>query len=223
MEEKDAVKKALDFRKLKKENFVVLFLIGLLMLVIAWPPGNKKEERESSQSGILDIYIVCTLTVLFAVKNKDAEDSSDEGEGPVPGQEELSAYRNSMERALEEVLASMEGAGKVKVMITLKTSGEAIVEKDFTTESSLSEEADSQGGSRSQSQSGRSAETVYTSGSKGSSAPYVKQIVCPRIEGVVVCAQGGGNQSVNKNITEAIQALFGIEAHKIKVIKMSSK
>ncbi len=30
MEEKDAVKKALDFRKLKKENFVVLFLIGLL-------------------------------------------------------------------------------------------------------------------------------------------------------------------------------------------------
>ena len=41
MEEKDAVKKALDFRKLKKENFVVLFLIGLLMLVIAWPPGNK--------------------------------------------------------------------------------------------------------------------------------------------------------------------------------------
>lgn len=218
MEEKDAVKKALDFRKLKKENFVVLFLIGLLLLVIAWPPGNKKEERESSQSSILD-----TEGSIMGLSKKDAEDSSDEGEGPVTGQEELSAYRNSMERALEEVLASMEGAGKVKVMITLKTSGEAIVEKDFTTESSLSEEVDSQGGSRSQSQSGRSAETVYTSGSKGSSAPYVKQIVCPRIEGVVVCAQGGGNQSVNKNITEAIQALFGIEAHKIKVIKMSSK
>ena len=52
---------------------------------------------------------------------------------------------------------------------------------------------------------------------------FVKKVIYPKIEGVVVCAQGGGNATVNKNITEAIQVLFGIDVHKIKVIKMSSK
>mgnify|MGYP006875711212 CR=1 FL=1 len=37
---------------------------------------------------------------------------------------------------------------------------------------------------------------------------------------VTVVAQGGGNAVVQKNITDVIQALFGVEAHKIKVVKM---
>ena len=49
---------------------------------------------------------------------------------------------------------------------------------------------------------------------------YVSKIREPSIEGVTVVAQGGGNAVIQKNITEVIQALFGIEAHKIKVVKM---
>ncbi len=40
------------------------------------------------------------------------------------------------------------------------------------------------------------------------------------IEGVVVCAKGAANGKVAKNISEVIQALFGLEAHKIKIAKM---
>lgn len=40
------------------------------------------------------------------------------------------------------------------------------------------------------------------------------------IEGVVVCAKGGGKREGCKNISEVIQALFGLEAHKIKIAKM---
>ena len=39
------------------------------------------------------------------------------------------------------------------------------------------------------------------------------------IEGVVVIADGGDNAVVVQNITEAVQALFGVEAHKIKIMK----
>jgi stage III sporulation protein AG len=39
------------------------------------------------------------------------------------------------------------------------------------------------------------------------------------VEGVVVIAEGGGNAVVIKNITEAIQALFDVDTHKIKVMK----
>ena len=43
------------------------------------------------------------------------------------------------------------------------------------------------------------------------------------MEGILVIADGGGNAVVAKNLTEAVQALFGIEAHKIKVIEKKSQ
>ena len=43
-----------------------------------------------------------------------------------------------------------------------------------------------------------------------------------RVEGVTVLAQGGGSAVVQKEITEVMEALFGIEPHKIKVAKMGS-
>ena len=39
------------------------------------------------------------------------------------------------------------------------------------------------------------------------------------MEGVVVIAPGGDNAVVVKNITEAVQALFGIDTHKIRIVK----
>ena len=39
-------------------------------------------------------------------------------------------YASMAEAKLEKILAQMEGAGKVKVMITLSSSSEKIVEKE---------------------------------------------------------------------------------------------
>ena len=42
----------------------------------------------------------------------------------------------------------------------------------------------------------------------------------PKISGVVVVAEGGEDPHVIQNIHEAVQALFQVEAHKIKVMKI---
>ena len=39
--------------------------------------------------------------------------------------------------------------------------------------------------------------------------------------GVLVLAQGADSAVVKKDITDAVMALFGLEAHKIKVMKMN--
>ena len=39
------------------------------------------------------------------------------------------------------------------------------------------------------------------------------------VEGVVVIADGAGNPSIAKNITDVVQALFDVDSHRIKVIK----
>lgn len=63
--------------------------------------------------------------------------------------------------------------------------------------------------------------TVYrTEGS--TSEPYVIKTLPPQVEGVVVVAEGAGNGTVNRTIVEIVQALFGVEAHKVKVVKMGT-
>lgn len=212
MEEKK--KKAFDFTKLKKENFVVIFLIGILLLVIAWPIKSEKTQKEETKSGITDIK-----SGIIGITDEDADISLTESN--LQNDFLTQGYAEYLEYTLEELLSTMEGAGRVKVMITLNASGESIVEKDTGTSRTSSTEVDSAGGSRNSADVSETEETVYTG--SGAEEPFVKQIIYPRIEGVVVCAEGGGNATVNKNITEAIQALFGIDVHKIKVIKMSSK
>lgn len=214
MEEKK--KKEFHLSKLKKENFVVIFLIGMLLLIIAWPVENKKSEKEGSVSGITD-----SGSGIMGVQKKSEEKTLMQME--ITGNEDTQAYLNALESSLEALLSTMDGAGKVRVMITLEASGEAVIEKDILSSKNSSTEVDSAGGSRNAADVSKEEETVYTDSGSGVKAPFVRQVIYPRIEGVVVSAQGGDNAAVNKNITEAIQALFGIDVHKIKVIKMSSR
>ncbi len=43
----------------------------------------------------------------------------------------------------------------------------------------------------------------------------------PRVSGVLVAAQGAGEPVVISDISRAVMSLFGLEAHKITVVKMS--
>ncbi len=61
-----------------------------------------------------------------------------------------------------------------------------------------------------------------TSKTQSNSFTYTAQKSYPEVEGVFVVTQGGDNSSVNLAITEAIQALFGIDVHKIKIVKMNT-
>ena len=120
---------------------------------------------------------------------------------------------------VEEVLREVEGVGNVKVMVTFQSSSEKIIEKDQATNSQTVTESDKQGGKRETKEAQDSEATVYNSTSGGEQTPYVTKEVNPKVEGVVVIAEGGGNAVVIKNITEAIQALFDVDTHKIKVMK----
>lgn len=61
---------------------------------------------------------------------------------------------------------------------------------------------------------------VYIEGNDGSRTPYVVQETNPRIEGVIVIAEGGSDIYTVKEIIEAVSALFDVPSHKIKVMKM---
>ena len=134
----------------------------------------------------------------------------------------MRSYAAMLEQSLEELLGTMEGVGRVRVMVTLRDSGEAVVEKDQSRIRSGSTQVDAAGGSRNTTDISKEESTVFT-GQGNAGEPFVKQVRYPKVLGVAVSAEGGGNAETVQKITKAIQALFGIDAHKIIIVKMISE
>ncbi len=174
----------------KKNQLLILLLIGILLLVIAIPVENPQNKNVQETQAV----------------------STDEVQ-------EAGEYEEYLERKTARVLQEVEGAGEVTVMITLRSGGQKIIEKDQSSTTQTTEEADSEGGTRSTTDQSSDKTSIYEQYSDGSSAPYVSKELSPEVEGVVVIAEGGDDAVVVKNITEAVQALFGVEAHKIKIMK----
>lgn len=200
---------------LKKDNMIILILTGILLLVIAWPM-EEPEKKENSVSELWD-----RNNGMLQETNETTIDAKEVNEASISQSFLDEEYIvQTLEHRLEEILYAMDGVGQVKVMITLASQGEKIVEKDIPLERSNILEEDSGGGSRSTNEMNSKEETVYSTNSQGDKIPYVVKETGVEVAGVSVVAQGGDNEAVQKNIGEVIQALFGIEEHKIKVVKM---
>ena len=107
-------------------------------------------------------------------------------------------------------------------MITLQSTSEDIVEKDRPAVRSNMTENDAAGGSRNTNDMNSEESTVFMTDGNGRQIPYVRKTIQPVVGGVAVLAEGGGREAVRQNISEAIQALFGIDANKIKIAKMKT-
>ena len=202
-------------KMLKKDNMIILILTGILLLVIAWPM-EEPDKKENSVSELWD-----RNNGMLQETNETTIDAKEVNEVSISQSFLDEEYIvQTLEHRLEEILYAMDGVGQVKVMITLASQGEKIVEKDIPLERSNILEEDSGGGSRSTNEMNSKEETVYSTNSQGDKIPYVVKETGVEVAGVSVVAQGGDNEAVQKNIGEVIQALFGIEEHKIKVVKM---
>lgn len=127
-------------------------------------------------------------------------------------------YVKELEGRLKTVLATVDGVGKVDVMITLKASAEKVALKDIPVSSDITNEEKAGGDKKQQTNSKSEESTIYEENGKDK-VPYVVKEIEPQIMGVVVVSQGGDNPTVKKEIIEAVQVLFGIETHMIKVMK----
>lgn len=132
------------------------------------------------------------------------------------------SYEEQLERRLTGILSQVDGAGEVQVMVTLKNGGEKVLQENISRTDKQVEETDSNGGMRSQTEHSSTSDTLLVGGSSGNGSPYVVQERVPEVEGVLVLAEGAEKATVKTEITEAVQALFPIEVHKIRVLKRGS-
>lgn len=174
-------------------RLVLLVLAGVMLLVLSLPSGSSQPSEE-----------------------KKGIESSGEGDTLFQAME-LYAKRQGEETA--KILSKVDGIGKVEVMLTLASSEEKITLQDDSVTKNDASQQDQAGGSRTDSEYQLKEESILVK-QDGKESPYVVQVHSPKIEGVVVVAQGIDSSKREAEIIEAIQALFSIETHKIKVMKM---
>lgn len=168
---------------------------------------------------LLAAGLLLAVAALPAGKEGGQEEPANE---PAPeGKLTQEDYEKQVEKRLEKLLSQIEGAGQVEVMVTWKTTSEQIVKSDTSREESLVRETDASGGVRNNADTSESSQTVMA-GSGSAAQPFVVGEILPKVEGVVVACEGGDRASVRSEISAALQALFDIELHKIKVCKMAS-
>ncbi len=214
----------------RKDNLIILVLSGVLLMVVAMPV--KQDSRHASDEGgsqALETKMGLSLGEdggvaggFLAGSDTDVAGASTssgmEGIGAGEALGEMEQYASNMERKLKDMLEHMEGVGEVEVMVTFQSSKELVLEKERPVTRSNTNENDAEGGSRTVYEVESGDATVYASDGTVQ-VPYVVKTISPKVEGVVVVAQGAGTARVSKEVTEAVCALFDLEAHKVKVIR----
>ena len=168
----------------------------------------KKMKKEQLLMMVLAVILVIVIAIPV---DKQEKETLTEGMEAVKEEAEI-----SMELQLKEVLQKIAGVGKVEVFMTYEDKGKLVVEKDQSVSEELIQESDSSGGNRTTTTTRNESETIYDK----TESPYVVQEISPAVKGVLVVAEGAGNLQVKEKIETTIQALFGLDSHKISIMKM---
>lgn len=127
--------------------------------------------------------------------------------GPEPEEKPVSAAHgeafvlSSFEERLEDALSRVDGAGKVRVVLSLDGGSRQILAQD--------RERDGDGGG--------SAQTVTLGRGSGSQEVVPLQTMAPSFRGALVVCPGGGDPRVRLELAQAVSVLTGLGADCISI------
>lgn len=186
-------------KKKKIENLIfliILLIVTVIIINMVWGDENGKSNEQTDK-----------ILAEAIEQDNNTNDAK-------------SSYY-SLQNNLEDILETIEGVGKVKVLINYaETSTTVAMYNEIKTES-ITEEKDTEGGTRNVTSTDTQKEIAYTE-ENGTSAPITEKVVMPTIEGAIITAEGASNATIKANIIAATEAITGLATHKIQVFKMQN-
>lgn len=187
---------------------------------------NDENDKKRNIENIIVFIIILIITVLiinvmWSSNDKKAENKS-EDTTKVLAQATSSSEKDDLETRLEDILASIDGVGKVKVLIKYSESSSVVPMYNETTSESTTKETDGDGANKDVKETESKREIVYTD-ENGKNTPITEKVIMPVIEGAIVTAQGAGNANIKTSIVSAVEAVTGLAVHKIQVFEMGTK
>ena len=166
------------------------------------PLNREKWELLWKKYRWITVIILAGLLLMLIPSAADEADKE-----PLPERETFSL--SETEHRMEEILSRIEGAGKLQLMLTLK-SGSNLQLAENTDETAEDSETRIQ------------RETVTINRGSGYEDIIVTQQTYPVYQGALVVCQGANQASVRLALIEAVSALTGLSSDKISIVKWNS-
>ena len=109
------------------------------------------------------------------------------------------AEEKTVAQELEEILGSIDGVGKVKVMLTVQTGEVTVYQYD-------------------QNSSGR--DTVIITGTDKAESGLVQQVNPQVYRGAIIVCDGADSAAVRLNVIQAVSSVTGLGTDRISVLKL---
>ena len=128
-------------------------------------------------------------------------------------------YEEAQKEELKSILESMYGVGEVKVMISFKSGESKILAYNSSKQVVSTEEKDTEGGTRVSNQTDDGSTVVMTN-EGGDNEPFIVETYKPKIEGIMILAEGASDSKIKYDIQKAVSSLYGLSAEKVNVYPM---
>ncbi len=157
--------------------------------------GFLRRIRNDKKLQISVIAILCAvlLTGLLIISLKSPEQVS---------RDEVSLYVENTENKLENLLSSVDGAGRVKVAITVESGMETVLAVSTTVK-----------------ETSAGKETVQSPIVVNGKTVVLKENY-PKITGVLIVAEGAGSISVFKKLQQATVSFLDVNVNQIEILAM---
>jgi stage III sporulation protein AG len=191
---------------------------------------KKREEQTDQKKKIENIvaFIIILIITVLIINNMWSKDEKKNTNttgkvlaGNVESQVSTSENIDDLEMRLENILETINGVGKVKVLLKYSESSQVVAMYNETNSENKTEENDGDGGTKNSTETETKREIVYTD-ENGTNKPITEKVIMPVIEGAIITAQGASNANIKSSIVSAVEAVTGLAIHKIQVFEMKN-
>ena len=157
-----------------------------------------KNDKRLAIIVVLGIIGILLLTLSELIPEKKEEKTE------LPAGTDLVQYEQSVEERLAELISSINGAGRTKVMITLNSGDESV----YATQDKSGEKSYE-----------KSYVVVKQDGDEGG---MLLKVIEPEIRGVAVVCEGADSAAVKQEIINTVTAVLGVGTSRVSIAKMKN-
>jgi len=201
---KKEIKKIFAQKQLKNLIAVCIILAFVLLAMNVLIPSNKSLTSNKLTGTNVDKKVNDNSV------NKDTQELV---------QNDEQRYEEKQKIDLKNILQKMNGVGDVEVMMSFDNGEKKVPAYDTSAQKSTTEETDTEGGKRVNNQNTDSSKIVMTT-SDGNNEPFILTTYKPKINGVIILAEGAENSKTKYEIEQAVSKLYNLSLDKVNVYSM---
>ncbi len=186
---------------------------------------NEAIKKLVSKKYVANILVIIAMAIMALIVSGDflfRDITAKNDNGGSPGQQlvmqenQVKSEEQVEEERLKRILETIKGAGEVEVMITFEMGSEIIPALNTVESVEITEEKDSNGGTRTVNTQNKNNSTVVTNDTSGNKPVVIKEIK-PLVKGVIVVADGAEDIEVEAKLYEAVKTVLQIPGHKVQI------